>query len=67
MKTGIVSDGYRRAVQGIRVFIREEVAAEYAERLRTATKSEARKLRAEMASEVERRFREKAPPKNGLY
>ncbi len=64
---GIVADGYNRACAALEPAIRAEVRKEFAERLENASFLERLRLRREMAAEIERRVRAKAPPPDALY
>jgi len=64
---GIVADGYKRGCSALEQVIRAEVREEFAERLENASLFERLRLRREMAAEIERRVRAKAPPPDALY
>ena len=66
-RDGIVKDGYKRACSALEPAVRAEVRKVFAKRLKDASFLERLRLRRQMAAEIERRVRAKAPPPDALY
>ncbi|MDX1966814.1 MAG: hypothetical protein SFV23_06565 [Planctomycetaceae bacterium] len=61
LHSGIVEDGCWRARQALSPVIRQEVEAEFAERLLSADEAEKRRLRSEIERVIRQRLDKKAP------